>query len=161
MKRILFYCLSVVLTILVSYRCSTQNPKYKIGDFAYGGIVAWTNEDGTKGLVCSPYNLDGKYNWEDARKKCEELELGSYNDWHLPSYFELTILHDNLFKNGLGDFKVSPLGTSYWSSNIGCKSYFEGNTIPCSKNFEINTGDSNGDESNQYSEMSVRPIRTF
>lgn len=112
MKKILPYCLSIALTILVCSGFIGQSPKYKIGDKAYGGTIAWITEDGTHGLICSDSDLD-KSNWEDAKKKCSELELGGKDDWYLPSEGELHILHENLHKEGFGSFVAE---IEYWSS---------------------------------------------
>ena len=103
MKNILLCCFSVALTVLVSSGLIAQTPKYKIGDKAHGGIIAWITKDGKHGLVCSESNLD-KFNWEDAKKKCAELKLGGKDDWYLPSEGEMHILHENLYKEGLGGF---------------------------------------------------------
>ena len=112
MKKILFYCFSIGLTVLASSKIMAQTPKYKIGDKAYGGIIAWITKDGKHGLVCSDSKLD-KFNWEDAKRKCSELELGGKDDWYLPSEGEMHILHENLFKEGLGGFTTEIV---CWSS---------------------------------------------
>ena len=48
-----------------------------------------------------------------AARLCDELELGGYSDWYLPSRDELNLLYANLSKNGLGGFD-SP--APHWSS---------------------------------------------
>ena len=49
------------------------NKKYKIGDFAQGGIVFWVDETGEHGLVCSASDQGGYIKWAD------ELYWGPYN----------------------------------------------------------------------------------
>ena len=44
---------------------------------------------------------------------CAELSYGGYKDWFLPSLDELTLIYENLFLSGKGDFKES----LYWSSS--------------------------------------------
>jgi len=105
MKKILPCCFSIALITLVSSGLIAQTPKYEIGDKAHGGIIAWITKDGKHGLVCSESNID-KFNWEDAKKKCSELQLGGKDDWYLPSEGEMHILHENLYKKGLGGFTV-------------------------------------------------------
>lgn len=44
----------------VPYALNAKNvKKYKVGDFAQGGIVFWVDETGQHGLVCSKEDLDG------------------------------------------------------------------------------------------------------
>jgi hypothetical protein len=47
-----------------------------------------------------------------AARICDDLELGGYNDWYLPSRDELNALYQNLVLNDLGYFNTTP----YWCS---------------------------------------------
>jgi hypothetical protein len=42
------------------------NKKYKIGDFAQGGIVFWVDETGEHGLVCTTTNQGSFMTWSDG-----------------------------------------------------------------------------------------------
>lgn len=54
--------------------------------------------------------LSGDY----AAKLCYKLELNDYTDWFLPSKEELKLMYENLYLQGLGNFKAN---TIYWSSS--------------------------------------------
>jgi hypothetical protein len=113
---------------------------YSIGDEAHGGIVLWVDESGTHGLVAAPNDLtdgvtwypgitkslkdgvySGKYNTEQiiinksvgyyAAKICSEYKGGGFNDWYLPSKFELNLLYQN--RRIIGGFYPD----YYWSSS--------------------------------------------
>jgi hypothetical protein len=55
-------------------------------------------------------DIDNTLDWSQSIKIISNL--GS--DWRLPSIFELKIIHSNLFKNNLGNFKKH---MTYWSSD--------------------------------------------
>ena len=91
---------------------NSEIQKLKIGDKAHGGIIAYIDDTGEHGLVCSLEDL-GNLNWDDAKKACENyVSVSGESDWYLPSRFELNILYVNLRKNGLGGFT----NNFYWSS---------------------------------------------
>lgn len=105
MKKILF----VILAFLVSSGAYAQ--ALKIGDEVHGGIVAYIDESGDHGLVCSLEDLVWG-EWEEAKEACAEYSFMGKNDWYLPSKDELNLLYVNLHKKGLGDFT----NNNYWSS---------------------------------------------
>jgi len=113
---------------------------YSIGDEAHGGIVFWLDESGTHGLVAAPNDLtggvtwypgitrslkdgvySGKYNTEQiianksvgyyAAKICNEYKGCGFDDWYLPSLYELTHLYKN--RRIIGGFYRD----YYWSSS--------------------------------------------
>jgi len=71
---------------------------------AYGTMIG-TGAQNTLDIVagCSTPGI--------AAEICNNLVLGGYSDWFLPSKNELTKLRENLYLNGLGGFTGS-----YWSS---------------------------------------------
>jgi hypothetical protein len=48
-----------------------------------------------------------------AAKLCDDLIVGSYDDWFLPSEDELNLMYTNLYNEGVGGFA----NDSYWSSS--------------------------------------------
>jgi len=55
--------------------------------------------------ICSASNI--------AARICYDLVLNGYSDWYLPSRDELFLMHQNLYKNRVGNFKIM----RYWSSS--------------------------------------------
>lgn len=49
-----------------------------------------------------------------AAKACMDLELGGYDNWHLPSEEEVFMMYQNLHLNGIGNFDTAYL---YWTSS--------------------------------------------
>jgi hypothetical protein len=116
---------------------------YSIGDEAHGGIVFWVDKSGRHGLVVSKEDqasevtfykgktnalkgdsiYAGKFNTKQiitnrsvgyyAAKICSEYKGGGFNDWYLPSKFELNLLYllyeRRIVSNFARDF--------YWSSS--------------------------------------------
>lgn len=68
--------------------------------------AAGTGEANTSAIVSA--QGDGDY----AAQICDDLELGGFDDWFLPSRDELDLMYMNLAAIGLGDFA----NTRYWSS---------------------------------------------
>lgn len=116
---------------------------YSIGDKAHGGIIFWVDKSGLHGLVAAEEDQAsevtfydgktsalkgdsihaGKYNTKQiianksvgysAAKICSDFKGGGFNDWYLPSKFELNLLYVQykkwVVKNFARDF--------YWSSS--------------------------------------------
>ncbi len=59
--------------------------------------------NGKKYEVAPQILYDG-YTWESAKVACDEFVNNSKNDWFLPSKEELTAMHEQLYKKGLGGF---------------------------------------------------------
>jgi hypothetical protein len=63
-----------------------------------------------------------------ATQICNELTVGDYDDWFLPSKDELNLMYQNLAQKGLGEFTIAQREmdeefSGYWSSsqiNTGC-----------------------------------------
>jgi hypothetical protein len=51
--------------------------------------------------------------WDKAAQKCDEFELNGYDDWFMPSWYELEWIRRILKVRGLGDFR----NAIYWSSS--------------------------------------------
>ncbi len=52
-----------------------------------------------------------------AAQLCDELIVGEFTDWFLPSIDELDLMYDNLQENGLGGFHDVSTDDYYWSSS--------------------------------------------
>jgi len=55
----------------------------------------------------------GKSTWTGACTMCEQLRLGGFSDWRLPTQGELAILYNERLE--IGGFEMSN-NTRYWSS---------------------------------------------
>ena len=74
-------------------------------------------------------NILGSINYY-AANSCASLDLGGYDDWFLPSIDELSLVNQNLYAQGLGDFTFD----RYWSSSETASNYayyqlFGGNVL--------------------------------
>lgn len=70
------------------------------------------NEDGTVD------ELD-KLTWQEASEFCDALELAGYDDWHLPTFFELMTIINFNYSQPAAFFQfatVRSLYATYWSS---------------------------------------------
>jgi hypothetical protein len=84
-----------------SYRMGQARSYTKLTD---GGIELpdWSEEwsmvrDNATGLVWemkNPANQNNSYTWDDAKKYCEDLVHGHYEDWRLPTVEEISTLVD-------------------------------------------------------------------
>lgn len=122
---------------------SKGNRLYSIGEKAQGGIVYWLNKDRQHGLVAyeedqasevtfiegvtSALKGDsihcGKYNTERiisnksvgylAAKICADFMGGGYDDWYLPSKYELSLLYTQYANRKVFNFARD----YYWSSS--------------------------------------------
>ena len=90
--------------------------------FSQGGGKFIDNGDGTvtdtrTGLIWQQKTAPGEHTWEEAVKYCETLELGSHEDWRLPSIRELQSIVDY----GRYDPAIDPVFSAelswYWSSS--------------------------------------------
>ncbi len=59
----------------------------------------------------------GSMDWETAYNECENLTMAGYDDWYLPTLFDLGIIYNN--KDDIGGFT----GYCYWSSTPEVDTY--------------------------------------
>ena len=81
-----------------------------IGDTYQGGIVFWLDGNGG-GLIAAPSDQSCCSNWNTAVSLCNNLILGGYSDWFLPSKDELNLMYQNI-----GQGNVVFVNSPYWSS---------------------------------------------
>ena len=104
-------------------------PRGVISAFKHGGYVV--SEENGRGLIMSlcdirPYDEDGyvgsnyiSNKWEYAKNSCDNLILGGYSDWRLPTIEELKTIHKNNFTMGVGNLGYNFGSRTYWSSKEG------------------------------------------
>ena len=119
-------------------------PRGFISTYKQGGYVVY-EKDG-HGLVAAIYDI-GQYNWENAKKACEELAMNGYNDWYLPSIEDLGILYSASYTTGI------PFSEAYWSSTDFTKDV--------AWYFDFNAGKAATHGPNKDILIFVRPVRAF
>jgi hypothetical protein len=102
---------------------ATLDDEAKVGDSRDGGIVFWVDPtDKAKGKVCWLLNGNNA-NWNDAMAYCNGLEVTRdnvlYDDWYLPSIWELNLIWWNLYESDKRNFKDH----DYWSSTDNGDNY--------------------------------------
>lgn len=121
-----------------------------IGAAYKGGIVfSWKDTTGKHGLIASEIDLPGTCSWEQAKKKCDSLNLKGYSDWRLPKGDELMSLYANrsLFRGFNGFLYWSATPDPSFPESIWCKDFTKFNQ------YRYNYPN--------YEEHSVRPVRDF
>lgn len=116
MKKHLIYSLIVVfLFFWLSPACAQDHVNLLL---MIPPIIAATHIVNTpvlwKGLEWQRSGDGNKYIWEEAKKYCEDFELGGHSDWHLPTKDELKSLV--YCSNGviiLNDFPRDPWNCAY------------------------------------------------
>ena len=85
---------------------------YKIGDKAFGGIIFDLDlkEDSATISIVTTDNQHSSATWNKADSICEKLKLKGYNDWTLPTIFQL---------RAMKDLKLLTPDERYWTSNGG------------------------------------------
>ena len=95
-------------TSAASAASNSVTPALKIGDPYQGGKIFWLDATGQHGLIAAPNDQSAK-GWS-AAQLCNDLVLGGYSDWYLPSKDELNKLYLN--KTAVGNLASA----FYWSS---------------------------------------------
>jgi hypothetical protein len=90
-----------------------------------------------------------------AAQLCNDLELGGYDDWFLPSRDELNLMYENLHLKGLGGFNQNDGEEYYWSSSESADD--DEVLYAWQQSFE----DGDQEEDNKWYEYRVRAIRSF
>ncbi len=119
--------ISVILSVVLSFSAYSYAEEYSADgrflDMGNGIIkdtqsgMMWTQKD-------SFVDLGHSINWNDANKYVSKLSTGGYNDWRLPTIFELQAIYEPTKTNKDlygGRLKLDPIfagsGTyNYWSS---------------------------------------------
>jgi hypothetical protein len=117
---------------------------YKIGDTGPGGGIVFAVE-GNTGMEVS--RLLGDYNWSQAVAAARNYRGGGFGDWHLPTRSELSLIYENLQKEG----GVNLGSAWYWSS-----SELSGNYA-----WYQNFGDGRQGTYDKNNAHSVRAVRAF
>jgi hypothetical protein len=107
------------------------------------GLIMGTGNQNTIDIVTDCYNPG------TAAKICYDLVLNGYDDWYLPSKWELEFMYSNLQMNGLGNF----FADLYWSSTQADKN------VAWGRYFGIEPGRASLIQKNYY--LHVRAIRAF
>jgi len=115
----------------VLFEIDENNPNFKYDKWNYDKVIITTEDQGTfsvfvgafkeddgkeyvvlqkEGIMVQKYDISSGANWNNAKKKCEDSDIGGFNDWQLPTIDELKILYEK--RDMIGGFIM----TSYWSS---------------------------------------------
>ncbi|MFI3210195.1 MAG: DUF1566 domain-containing protein [Peptostreptococcaceae bacterium] len=71
-----------------------QDGDYNSLEFSFTLNSDGTTTDNNTGLMWETVPMGGKSSWEDAINYCNELELGGYDDWRIPTVEELFSISD-------------------------------------------------------------------
>ena len=129
----------------------TKLMETSIGKKYRGGIIFYSDSMGEHGLIAAEKNLDSKYTWEEAKKKCENYSVAVgdtiYGGWRLPTIKELEFLYTNREKFS------SVTGYKYWSST----EYLKDSTYA----LELNFANGYQFQNLKTNLFDVRPVRDF
>jgi len=105
---LLFCCLSFLTFPVIASNRFIDNGNGTIADTKTG--LMWVSKDNGVPI-----------NWPDANKYCENLSVGGYSDWRMPTLAELATLYNPNEKNKNGYHTIALISTtaqSCWSSEI-------------------------------------------
>jgi hypothetical protein len=122
-------------------------PVLAVGQAYQGGIIAWVDNTGRRGLIAAPNDLDRIYAVDEADNVCDDLIFNGYDDWRLPTKDELNRLYQN--KNLIGGFK----NAIYWSSTIWSGYNYD--------RWAQNFGDGTQFYTDRYKPYNIRAVRSF
>ncbi|MDR1682644.1 MAG: DUF1566 domain-containing protein, partial [Candidatus Symbiothrix sp.] len=86
--------------------------EFTIGQAHEGGKVAFIDNTGAHGLIIAPSDQSSSKKWDDAVKLCDDLTLGDFDDWYLPSKDELAQIY--AVRDSIGGISTA---APYWSSS--------------------------------------------
>ena len=127
--------------------------------------IEWSNGSNVdtyaygNGIGAGEGNSQGIRRWQGtcsscyASELCQDLSLGGYTDWYLPSKYELNLMYENIGQgNALGLGNIGNFGNEfYWSST-------EANT---NKAWDQTFNNGNQFSTNKSLETNVRAVRAF
>ncbi|MEP7170940.1 MAG: DUF1566 domain-containing protein, partial [Bacteroidota bacterium] len=73
---------------------TTASP-FTIGQSYQGGKICYIDNSGLHGRIAAPANQSTAINWWDAVTLCDNLVLGGYSDWYLPTENELIQIYQH------------------------------------------------------------------
>ena len=117
MKKLIYLFLGLLIVACSSDNGGGGNDNLAIGQSYQGGKIFYIDSTGQHGLIAASEDHNGYLNWNDAMSYCADYTVGQYNDWFLPSKYELNLLYEN--KNAIGGFG----GGYYWSSTESDNGY--------------------------------------
>lgn len=134
-----------------SHLSVNHNASIKIGDYYQGGLVFYVDHTGKYGLIAAPEDQSNQIQWYNgtyvsiradsfgmglsntkkiilksgkgyyAASACQDLTIGDYNDWYLPSKNELQLMHQTIGHGASNE--LTNIGNFadawYWSSTEG------------------------------------------
>jgi len=98
-----------------------QDAHYNINPLSYEKIGDNIVKDNNTGLIWevkTAANKDTKYTWDEAVKYADDMTLGGYSDWRLPTFKELSLLVNRGMVNPSVDpnFFPNTVSDNYWSA---------------------------------------------
>jgi len=140
----------VCIMALMTVACTKT---YKIGDKGPGGGIVFYDggesfRAGMRYLEAAPADTEFEADWDEAKARCESLNIKGITGWRLPDKEELNLMYRNLKRNGIGGFGDDV----YWSSSEDGSDgswgqrFSDGNQYCFSKNYKV---------------YSVRAVRVF
>jgi hypothetical protein len=108
-----------------------------------------------KGLIAAIIDFSDN-DWDNAKKVCDELILNGYNDWYLPSIYELETL-SYFYQMGIGNLTNS----DYWSSTEFNKLPYENHVLIWDFYQKQEKPKNKGYNYNDPSPTNYRAVRSF
>jgi hypothetical protein len=101
-----------------------------------------------------------------AARLCDELVIGEYKDWFLPSRAELNFMHENLFEKKLGNLTEGYYWSSSQKDDDSAWTQFFGLNDPLIQQFSQHKNNStfhtgNDDSKDTQVSINVRAVRVF